>query len=276
MRNQKVPKNVKCQQCNAETYMPFKCPYCDQYFCVEHRLPENHNCPEYWRARAPREQPVEGFEAGVPSYEYTFTATPHKRGKIMIFSVTELKHLLMGVLLTLAIGFSIPWYWKPSLYADPVVLTAMSTIFAFSFMIHELAHKLTAQRHGLWAEFRITMFGALITLFSIISPFKIIAPGAVMVGGLADKETIGKTSIAGPLTNISLALFFLVLTEISPENPVKFAIFFGLLINSFIALFNLIPFGVLDGLKVFNWNKAIWAVAFFASLALTIYSYTVF
>ena len=25
--------------------LPFKCPYCGKYFCIEHRLPENHNCP---------------------------------------------------------------------------------------------------------------------------------------------------------------------------------------------------------------------------------------
>lgn len=25
--------------------MPFKCSYCGQYFCAQHRLPENHLCP---------------------------------------------------------------------------------------------------------------------------------------------------------------------------------------------------------------------------------------
>ncbi len=94
-----------------------------------------------------------------------------------------------------------------------------------------------------------------------------------MVGGAADKETIGKTSIAGPVTNIVLALLFLSFVQIV-QGPILFVFTFGLLINSFIALFNLIPFGILDGFKVFFWNKGIWAVAFFGSLALTVYSYT--
>ncbi len=254
--------------------MPFKCPYCDQYFCVEHRLPENHDCPEYWRARAPIGQPAKTVKTKPePSYQYTVTMMPSQRqGRIIWFSTTELKHLLIGALLTLAIGFSMPLYWMPELYESPVVLTLLAIIFAFSFIIHELAHKITAQHHGLWAEFRITMFGALITLLSIISPFKIISPGAVMVSGAADKETIGKTSIAGPMTNITLALLFLALLKIS-QGTLVFAFGFGLLINSFIALFNLIPFGVLDGFKVFFWNKVIWVVAFSASLALTVYSY---
>lgn len=198
---------------------------------------------------------------------------PQKRqGRIIWFSTTELKHLLMGVFLTLAIGFSMPLYWDLGLYESPIVLSALAIIFTFSFVIHELAHKVTAQHHGLWAEFRITLLGALITLLSIVSPFKIISPGAVMVSGAADKETIGKTSIAGPLTNIFLALFFLTFMQVSGGH-IAFA--FGFAINAFIALFNLIPFGVLDGFKVFFWNKAFWAIAFSASLTLTLYSYIV-
>ncbi|RLG97981.1 rhomboid family intramembrane serine protease, partial [Candidatus Bathyarchaeota archaeon] len=33
---------MKCQYCGAEEPLPFKCPFCGGYFCVEHRLPENH------------------------------------------------------------------------------------------------------------------------------------------------------------------------------------------------------------------------------------------
>jgi Zn-dependent protease len=273
MENQKVPNKVKCQQCGAETYMPFKCNYCGQLFCDEHRLPENHDCPEYLKARAPKEQPTVKTESW---YRDGFIVVPpRRRGRLIWFSTTELKHLLIGVLLTLAIGFSMPLYSMPWLYASPDVLTALAVVFAFSFIIHEIAHKITAQNYGLWAEFRMTIWGALITLLSIISPFKIISPGAVMVGGMADKKTIGKTSIAGPLTNIALTLLFLLFAQFS-QDLMWFVFAFGVLINSFIALFNLIPFGILDGFKVFLWNKAIWAVVFSASVVLTIYSYTIF
>ena len=207
-----------------------------------------------------------------PWYQSGFTVTPPRRqGRIIHFSATELKHLLVGTLLTLAIGFSMPLYWE--LMISPELLTALAVVFAFSFVTHELAHKITAQHYGLWAEFRVTMWGALITLLSIVSPFKIISPGAVLVSGVADKKTIGKTSLAGPLTNIVLALFFLLFAQVLDRGSVGFAFVFGLLINSFIALFNLIPFGILDGFKVFFWSKVIWAIAFSVSLALTVYSY---
>ncbi|UCH32726.1 MAG: hypothetical protein JSV05_04970 [Candidatus Bathyarchaeota archaeon] len=268
---------VKCWQCDTETYMPFKCPYCSQYFCVEHRLPENHNCSRQDLVRAPRAiSPEETKMAqSEPSYRYTMTMGPsRKQGEFAWFSATEIKHLLLGALLTLAIGLSMPLYWSIALFEDPLILTSLATVFTFSFLTHELAHKITAQRYGLWAEFRITRFGALITLLSIFSPFKVISPGAVMVAGVADRKTIGKTSVAGPMTNIALTVFFLVGVQ-AVQGPIAFVFKFGVMINSFIALFNLIPFGVLDGFKVFFWSKLIWGIAFSLSLALTIYSYVV-
>jgi Zn-dependent protease len=42
------------------------------------------------------------------------------------------------------------------------------------------------------------------------------------------------------------------------------------------ALFNLLPFGVLDGYKIFMLNKKVWAVAFIPSVILTIVTYLMF
>jgi predicted nucleic acid binding AN1-type Zn finger protein len=35
---------MKCYLCEGEDFV-FKCNYCKQYFCSEHRLPVNHVCP---------------------------------------------------------------------------------------------------------------------------------------------------------------------------------------------------------------------------------------
>lgn len=35
----------QCEQCGKEVDLPFECKFCGGYFCVEHRLPETHNCP---------------------------------------------------------------------------------------------------------------------------------------------------------------------------------------------------------------------------------------
>lgn len=35
---------TQCKICGKETQLPFRCNYCDEFFCAEHRLPESHNC----------------------------------------------------------------------------------------------------------------------------------------------------------------------------------------------------------------------------------------
>ena len=38
-------EDIKCKFCNSKIErIPFKCGYCNQTFCSEHRLPEKHNC----------------------------------------------------------------------------------------------------------------------------------------------------------------------------------------------------------------------------------------
>lgn len=36
---------MKCQSCGKEVDLPFRCSYCQSYFCIDHKLPENHECP---------------------------------------------------------------------------------------------------------------------------------------------------------------------------------------------------------------------------------------
>ena len=205
-------------------------------------------------------------------YEYTISYMPTQptRGKIH-FSNKEIKHLTIAALLVIGVGLSLGLFSNPS-YTDYVMLATFTTILTTSFFLHEIAHKITAQKEGLWAEFRLTLIGAILTLISVITPlFKIISPGAVMVGGFADMKSIGKTSIAGPMTNITLSMMFLAGTFLFPQqiSILALAAFF----NAWIALFNLIPLGILDGFKIFQWNKKNWVLTFTPSLILMIISY---
>jgi Zn-dependent protease len=166
----------------------------------------------------------------------------------------------------MGVGLSVVLFYSYSLE----ILVILAIVFTLSFLLHELAHKISAQRLGLWAEFRLTMFGALITVLSMLIPFfKIISPGAMMIAGPVTRENEGKTALSGPLTNIVLSAVFSMIAVATP-NPMRTIAGFGAWINAFIAIFNLIPFGIMDGLKVFGWNKAAWAIAFTVSLVLTV------
>lgn len=269
---------MKCQKCGQETFLPFKCPYCGNYFCVEHRLPENHECPRMEYALMPKEEaPV--ISRKQKPHEYRISYIPIETTPTRIyFSHKEVKHLTIASILVAGIGLSLGIFPENlAKIGGPPLLLVFTLILMASFSTHEIAHKITAQKGGLWAEFRLTFIGVVLTALSIISPlFKIISPGAVMVGGFADRGKIGRISIAGPLTNISLSTAFLTaafLLQRHATETVTSMLMFGAFFNAWIALLNLIPFGALDGFKVFHWSKKNWVLAFTASLTLTIISY---
>jgi Zn-dependent protease len=270
---------MNCQKCGQDILMPFQCSYCGGQFCGEHRLPENHSCPKIGLVQAQKQETVaESFAPKRNSYEFSISYGQPRQSKGRVYmSPTELKHLIPAALLIVGIGFSIVFYnqFFSGAFLD-WGLTEMS-IFAVlltaSFLIHEMAHKVIAQIRGLWAEFRLTKWGAVVTLISVFTPLRLISPGAVMISGPARPKEIGEISIAGPSTNMTLCVVFLA-AAFAPL-PGAFPTLFYLLasFNAFIAVFNLIPFGILDGFKIYSWNKKVWIIAFAASAALTIYTY---
>jgi len=49
------PLFANCAFCGKRTFMPYRCNYCGQLFCSEHRLPPKHNCSgiDSWKDKAP-------------------------------------------------------------------------------------------------------------------------------------------------------------------------------------------------------------------------------
>ena len=147
-----------------------------------------------------------------------------------------------------------------------LVFIIASLTVGTGFLLHELGHKIVAQRYGCLAEFR--SFDNMLILALVMSFFGFVfaAPGAVMISGRINSRKNGVISIAGPLVNIGLALIFLLLAFSQPENLFKVIAYYGFMINSWLALFNMIPFWLFDGYKVWKWSKAAYfsiaAVAF--------------
>jgi Zn-dependent protease len=271
---------MNCQKCGQEIFMPFRCPYCGGQFCSDHRLPENHECPRVEQAQAQRRaSTAEVIAPRASSYEYSFTFGQHKQNQRRVYvSPKEVKHLSVAALLVVAIGFSIVLYagYMEYLGWNWMITSVFAIALTASFLIHEMAHKVTAQKKGMWAEFRLTMWGAMLTLVSVILPFKLISPGAVMIAGPAKLSEIGRLSIAGPSVNLALGSAFLGVTLI-PNLTIPYLSLFAFLafINATIAVFNLVPFGILDGFKIFSWNKKVWVLAFAVAVALAVPAYLV-
>ena len=85
---------MKCEACQQETLLPFRCPHCGGQFCSAHRLPENHACPRIDAARTQRQEQVMTNQAyGSYNYSYVYGQDPYKRKNRISTSPKELKHI---------------------------------------------------------------------------------------------------------------------------------------------------------------------------------------
>lgn len=151
---------------------------------------------------------------------------------------------------------------------DTFIATMLSSAITVgtAFLLHELAHKIAAQRYGCFAEFRsndrMLFFGLLMSFFGFI----FFAPGAVMIAGPVGKKRNGIISAAGPGTNFALAIIFLMLRFYIQGTFLDTLFNFGYIINTWLGLFNMLPFWLFDGKKILNWNKT----AYYSMLAIGI------
>ncbi len=200
-------------------------------------------------------------------------------GKMGQFSTLEISHILIAMLiLTIAFSFALSGnsLLKLVLNGNPFDIYKLSRGFSLSFVAivsafccHELSHKLMAQYFRLWSEFRMYPKGLIVSLFlSIFTGFVCAAPGAVMFRGEPRSFEEGNIAMAGPLANMVLTSIFLPLfLFVFYKTPgiITDTVVYICLANSVFALFNLFPFGPLDGVKIFQWSPAVWISMFVVS-----------
>ena len=174
----------------------------------------------------------------------------------MMFSDVEIQHLAGGLVVIAALPFMIASGFEDDLGFTVCVMG----IFIAAFLCHELAHKVSAQMFGYWAEFRLNPWGVALTLISYVSPVKLVAPGAVLIDGQLYWNDLGKIAVAGPLTNIGQAVVFLGVQTLTGNAVLMNLASIGISLNSTLALINMLPYGMLDGAKVLQWNWKAWLI----------------
>jgi len=136
------------------------------------------------------------------------------------------------------------------------VFVSLFTI-GIGFLFHELAHKFLAQRYGCLAEFRSFDNMLFLSLAMSFLGFVFAAPGAVMIQGHLTRQQNGKISAAGPAMNLFVSLFFL-LVFFTSQGLLQAIGRYGFLINAWLALFNMIPFAMFDGRKIWEWSRPVY------------------
>jgi Zn-dependent protease len=171
----------------------------------------------------------------------------------------EAKEIIISMLVLSAI------FSYPDVVYNPAFFFIALLVIGVGFIGHELMHRQVARKYGFWAEYRLWPQGLLLALlFAIASGGSIVfaAPGAVMFASTnpfrrPTKEEIGKIGIAGTVLNLILMTAFILLNIAVPNRIFTY----GAMVNGWLAFFNLIPLGPLDGRKVMQWSWKVWLSA---------------
>jgi Zn-dependent protease len=177
----------------------------------------------------------------------------------------EWKDILISVL---ALSFVFAY---PEVLSDPMYILFSLFAVGIAFMGHELSHRFVARRLGYWAEYRMWNQGILLALLMAIATnggFIFAAPGAVVFSsrrafGRPSRTDVGRIGIAGVTFNIILMYALLGIGLVFTNPVISLAAF----VNGWLAIFNLIPFGPLDGTKVLHWNRVAWLAAMALAMA---------
>jgi len=197
----------------------------------------------------------------------------------------EIKDLVISALaLALAFGIALSGGYRAFFTPGLLVTVFLMSIVAVSlgFVLHEIGHRFVARRFGCFAEYIMWPTGLILAVVVSFFGFVFAAPGAVMIYPKSDaggrvtltRQKIGLISITGPAMNLCLALVFILL-NMAYSNIALLTLLFslGARINIWLAVFNLIPFGPLDGAKIFRWHKGVWLAAIVVGIGLFVAQY---
>lgn len=156
-----------------------------------------------------------------------------------------------------------------------IFLVIAAVTCGIGFLLHELAHRVVARNFGAQAHFVANNAWLVISIVIAFVGIFIAAPGAVWHRGYLTLRQGGLIALAGPATNLVIALGFLAAYALLPFSanilgvPLALVCSVGYGINAWLGLFNMIPAGPFDGAKVLAWDWRVFGVTVAIGILLT-------
>jgi Zn-dependent protease len=170
---------------------------------------------------------------------------------------------------------------------DPIRSIVIPILAAATAIVsHEVAHKIVGRFVGCINWFALDKRGFLLTslinvLLGLLSHHGIFFGGVYFSGyskvycpfpGFRGYMSLnyGLTGAAGPITNITLAMLFALVSHGFGSNELLRAFLSqSAHFNAWMAFFSLLPFNALDGKVVYEWSSVTWGVLFIYSIVLS-------
>ncbi|MFT4250179.1 MAG: hypothetical protein ACMXYD_02350 [Candidatus Woesearchaeota archaeon] len=144
------------------------------------------------------------------------------------------------------------------------IFTSLLAI-TISVLARQAAQKYFAHKHNKQVTFQINTLTALLSIPVAFIGVLLAAPGKTIISGFVSRKEQGIIAAIGPITSLAIALITLTIffTGINTALIASFV-----LLNSYYALFTLLPLWEFDGEKIFTYNKTIYAALITTSAVL--------
>lgn len=206
--------------------------------------------------------------------------------KIGFKRLDEFKQFVLGALLVgtgftvVLLGFDTPFELLS--YEFLFYIIPVTSLTGFSLFVKSFFQKTMARHTEAFMEFKLWLPGGIIGVFT-----SLLGVVAALAGGVRfytdyyerygmwkvdlNPQQLGVLSLVGVSTYLLLAIFFAMLSPIGLTLSGQNVFMFGGLINSYLALFSLLPVQPLDGKHVARDNMFTWGMMVVFSLVAVIF-----
>ena len=142
-------------------------------------------------------------------------------------------------------------------------------VAGLAVILHDLIHRYMAWRHGVITEYKFWFLGTGIMFLTALA-FGVVysSPSRLAINDTKDMTVKQQAKVYGSGPLMSLAVFVIFLALIPFGGYVATIGTLGASMNLLTAAYAMMPFEPMDGRKVYNWNRSVWAVLFVVLLAL--------
>lgn len=278
---------AECSFCGDHVALPYTCSLCKQKFCGKHRLAENHECPnigvyqtkEYRKNKIQKDRELSRIKSGSMYTDTNRTSTTSFRSSLFgtqnfwVSDNATYDLALGGFILALS---AIIDFLIRGIPFDLIIILSTLIMGALGFILLGKIRKKIADSEGVITRFEIWPLGIAITLITSLFVFRFLMFGFFINSNGSPQGEV-KTALYTIVTSIMIwviGFFFFPVLMLYLPNSIVLGLIFGATAFLWYGVVLIFPFGMLDGIKLFNYDRTKFWILLGILIALIIVDYS--